>query len=378
MFLFSLVNLDSTVRTTPGYIQIAGIVLESDVKKYGPLVTFAGVDPVTRKPDPALWATPGAQMRSLDAGVPMALVGNPNPTLVHGWKLLFIADMLALHKLNPFVETPSAYCPCRECDWDTRLQHAYEPYHFLKPGTPRRWKSYTTDFVEAQLAHFRTLSKTDATAHMQNMGLNTLEHALSPDYFAHFRYVEGSPQEEMHNEDDGLLRAEQYQVLNVLFRKWKKFAKLTLDSFNSAMANWNWQSIIVPPLHPSVLEGAKGGVPSPGAHLRYTATQTVEFSHALEHLMAPFIPPGPPEPAWECWLLHMKYFDCKMARSFTDETIIELEDATIAHQVPFPAHPHPLSHTMPHSFDTTPPHLPLPTPLTHHAPCPTPSPPFAR
>ena len=155
---------------------------------------------------------------------------------------------------------------------------------------------------------------------MQNMGLNTLEHALSPDYFAHFRYVEGSPQEEMHNEDDGLLRAEQYQVLNVLFRKWKKFAKLTLDSFNSAMANWNWQSIIVPPLHPSVLEGVKGGVPSPGAHLRYTASQTVEFSHALEHLIAPFIPPAPPEPAWECWLLHMKYFDCKMARSFTDET----------------------------------------------------------
>ena len=50
VFLFSLVNLDSTVRTTPGYIQIAGIVLESDVKKFGPLLTFAGVNPTTIKP----------------------------------------------------------------------------------------------------------------------------------------------------------------------------------------------------------------------------------------------------------------------------------------------------------------------------------------
>ena len=323
------------MRTTPGYIQIAGIVLESDVKKFGPLVTFAGIDPVTRKPDPALWATPGAQLRAFNVGVPMNLPDNSNPTLTHAWMLLFIADMLALHKLNPFVETPSAYCPCRACDWDTRLPHAFAPCHFLKPDTPRRWKLYTTKFVEAQIAHFRTLSKTEAANEMQNMGLNTLEHALSPDYCPHFRHVEGSAQEEMHNEDDGLLRNEQYQTLNVLFRKWKQFGKLTLDSFNAAMSDWNWQSITVPPLHSSVLEGAKGGVPSPGAHLRYTAAQTVEFTHALEHLMTPFIPPGAAEPAWECWLLHVKYFTLKMARSFNDETIIELEDATIAHQEKF-------------------------------------------
>ena len=338
VFLFSLVNLDPTVRTTPGYIQIAGIVLESDVKKFGPLVTFAGIDPTTMKPDPALWATPGAQMRTLDAGVPMTLLGS-DPTPVHGWMLIFIGDMLALHKLNPFVETPSAYCPCRRCDWDTRLPEAYAPYHYLTPDTPRRWKLYTTEFVEAQIAHIRTLSKKDAAPRMQDMGLNTLEHALSPQYLPHFRYVEGCPQEEMHNEDDGLLRAENYQCLNVLFRKWKKFGKLTLDAFNARMADWNWQSTPVPPLHTSVLEGAKGGVPSPGAHLRNTASQTVEFSRALEHLLAPFIPPGPPEPALECWLLHAKYFEMKMARSFTEETIVELERATVAHQARAPPPP---------------------------------------
>lgn len=349
--MFSLVNLDSTVRTTPGYIQIAGIVLESDVKKFGPLVTFAGVDPTTMKPDPALWATPGAQMRALDAGVPMALASS-NPTPVHGWMLLFIGDMLALHKLNPFVETASAYCPCRACDWDTRLTEAYTPHHFLTPDTPRRWKLYTTEFVEAQIAHFRTLSKKDAATCMQDMGLNTLEHALASQYFTHFRFVEGCAQEEMHNEDDGLLRAENYQVLNVLFRKWKSFGKLTLDSFNARMADWNWQSTTVPPLHASVLEGAKGGVPSPGAHLRYTASQTVEFSLALEHLLAPFVPPGPPEPAFECWLLHVRYFEMKMARSFTEETIIELERATVAHQARAPA-------TLPCSASQSPPPTPL-------------------
>ena len=70
--------------------------------------------------------------------------------------------------------------------------------------------------------------------------------------------------------------------------------------------------MIVAPLHSYILEGAKGGVSSPGAHTRYSASQTVEFSRALEHIMTPFIPPEheqAPEPAWETWKLHIAYYE---------------------------------------------------------------------
>lgn len=363
VFLFSLVNLDASVRTTPGYIQVAGIVLESDVKKFGPLVCFAGVDPQTRQPNPKLWATPSAQLRALHEGVQMNLPMNSNPTPVHAWMVLFIADMLAMHKLNPFVESPSAYCPCRECNWDTRCHQAYKPVGFLREGDSCRWQLYDTDSLEPVLADLRGPGAQNAKKdRMQDMGLNAVDHALSPDYNPHFRFVEMCPQvslahaphcvgaravpvqrfrplilsplsvccqEEMHGEDDGLLRGEGYQVIYIANRKWKLF---TLDNFNARLADWNWQGTIVQPLHPSVCEGTKGGKPSPGAHLRYSASQTVAFALALEHIMAPLVE-DTQEPAWLSWLAHAHYFRLKMARAFTDASILELEDAVIAHQV---------------------------------------------
>lgn len=141
----------------------------------------------------------------------------------------------------------------------------------------------------------------------------------------------------MHGEDDGLLRAEAYQMLNILFRKWKEHG-FTLDRFNAAMLDWNWGGTVVPPLHHSVLEGAKGGVPSVGAHLRYTASQMVRFARALQFIMAPFIH-DPKEPAWISWKLHLEYFEQKMARQFDDESILRLEAAIVAHQKAFNAVP---------------------------------------
>ena len=69
----------------------------------------------------------------------------------------------------------------------------------------------------------------------------------------------------MHNEDDGLLRAEAYQFLYLLFRKYGG-SKL-FDFVNAAIASWNWSGQIVQALHHSVMEGAKGGAPSHGTPL---------------------------------------------------------------------------------------------------------------
>lgn len=69
-----------------------------------------------------------------------------------------------------------------------------------------------------------------------------------------------------------------------------------------------------------------------GTHLRYTASQTVAFCRALPHLMARYVVDAE-EPAWKSMLAHVHYFELKMARQFTDESILELEAATVAHQV---------------------------------------------
>ena len=80
VFLYSIVNLDATVRTSPPYIQLAGIALESDVKRFGPTKVFSGIDPDKHEPDPQLWATPGAQLRELDKGVPMYILAEDGST----------------------------------------------------------------------------------------------------------------------------------------------------------------------------------------------------------------------------------------------------------------------------------------------------------
>jgi hypothetical protein len=86
----------------------------------------------------------------------------------------------------------------------------------------------------------------------------------------------------MHAEDDGILRTEAYQMLYVTLRKWKSRG-FTFEALVNALNDWDWQGKNIPALHSSVLEGARGGVPSPGAFLRYTASQMVTVARALEH-----------------------------------------------------------------------------------------------
>jgi hypothetical protein len=162
-------------------------------------------------------------------------------------------------------------------------------------------------------------------------------------------------QGEMHNEDDGLLRAEGYQFVYIACRKWG--GRSLLAKLNGRIAAWNWSGRVIPPLHSSVMEGATGGKPSQGAHLRYTASQTVAFMRALPHLMAPLVEDAT-EPAWLSLKAHMHYFELKMARQFTDESIMQLEAATVDHQVSLPLQSN-------HTIFAYPPPLPLQPACAH-------------
>ena len=74
------------------------------------------------------------------------------PTPVHMHALVCVADMLAAHKLGPWMESPSAYLPCREYDFDTRLPQAYKPVHFVRDGAACRWKLRELAMLEKDLA----------------------------------------------------------------------------------------------------------------------------------------------------------------------------------------------------------------------------------
>ena len=98
-------------------------------------------------------------------------------------------------------------------------------------------------------------------------------------------------------------------------------------------------------MHASVLEGAVGGVPSPGVHFRYTASQMRAFTLASRSIMEPFIhdanepvwvswvrsalappccasprtylaPPSPPPLPSPSQVAHVKYYEMKLAREF--------------------------------------------------------------
>ena len=315
VFLYSIVNLDATVRTSPPYIQLAGIALESDVKRYGPAKVFSGIDPETHQPDPNLWATPGAQLRLLNTGVPMDILAEDgtrpeSPTPVHAHALLLIADMLAAHKLGPWIESPSAYCPCRQCDFDTRLPSAYSPVRFVQDGASCRWKLRNLEEVEKRLAELSLMGSTARQEGMQSAGFNSLLHALDRRWIPYFNVARGCLQDDMHLDDDGIFRNLAYQVWNQLFRKYK-LQGFTLDAWNQGMAVFNWgQGRTVPPLHASVLEGAKGGTPSPGTHLRYTASQMNAFILSSRAIAAPFlakIPGLADDPLWKCWVRAMTH-----------------------------------------------------------------------
>lgn len=333
VFLYSIVNLDATVRTSPPYIQLAGIALESDVKRYGPAKVFSGVDPISGQPDPELWATPGAQLRLMDHGVPMDLLaedgtqpcgedGKPVPTIVHAWALLLVADMLAAHKLGPWGEGSAAYVPCRQCNFDTRQVRAYAPVQFVGDGDSCRWKLHTLSEVERRLEELRSpLLSAEARKHgMQSFGVNTLHHALDRRWIPFFDVARGMLQDDMHMDDDGIFRNLAYQTWNQLFRLWKHQG-FTLDAWNQAMDRFNWgDGPIVPPMHQSVLEGVTGGKPTPGAHLRYTASQMRAFILS-SRLIAPSLIVDLDEPVWKCWVR----YSCTMAR-LCDATLTQCQN----------------------------------------------------
>lgn len=152
------------------------------------------------------------------------------------------------------------------------------------------------------------------------------------------------PIEGMHLEGDGVLTAEGYQMLYMLIKKRGYFS---LERANARIKNapkslWR-DGVCIRPIHPSVLKGQKGGRPSSDQRMRYTAAEMHKFAHASVSLFDDMIPND--EPVWQCWKVHVAYFELMLQPSFTFEDIILLDKLIFDHQTLY-SQVYPCAHPM--------------------------------
>jgi hypothetical protein len=110
------------------------------------------------------------------------------------------------------------------------------------------------------------------------MGLNKLWYAFDSDSIPEVNECTMAPYDTMHVEFDGLVRQEMAYMLYILVTKKKYF---TLAQLNAAIKTFAWpKGHRMPAIDPKVVEGAKGRVPRPDAHLFSSASQTMHFAFA--------------------------------------------------------------------------------------------------
>ena len=142
----SVLNLDADVRNRMEYTLIVSLVLNSDVKRYGPVKVFGGAEidetkSVYEKLDHAP-SSLGAQMRAFDKGVELSVPsssGGYEQCYFHGWMIVFCADFPAAGKLLPTAQSTGAAKPCRGCDWLRTSQQAFKPTSLLS-DRKCKWK----------------------------------------------------------------------------------------------------------------------------------------------------------------------------------------------------------------------------------------------
>jgi hypothetical protein len=189
------------------------------------------------------------------------------------------------------------------------------------------------------------------------MGINKLWCAFDSDSIPEVDESTMVPYDTMHVELDGLVRMEMAYLLYMLISKKKYF---TLVQLNAAIKAFEWpKGQRMPAVDPKVVEGAKGRVPRPDAHLFSSASQTMYF--ALARYALPPLARVPPvasqvltlcpnseqiigallseaakrEPCWLCWITHTRYLSILTQHVISREELNNLATLIEEHQSAF-------------------------------------------
>ena len=338
-FYVSCINFDPATRSRLENTFLVCLANVAMVKKYGMLAVLAGamadgsVLPVGSSLDTSL----GGQMRALDAGVVLQFpangwFGGAYERTVYGWTILMSADYPAAAKMLCTAQSTSSKKPCRLCDWEKDSAHAYAPSTFVsRPRAPARWKLRTFESTEAIINEAKLEpTKGKAFEAMRVEGIYRAIYAFHPNYFPHLKDpFKSSPQDGMHGLfSSGIANSGLAETLYVHSTVLKDF---TVDELNDRIEDFDWPpGSKPPPVHPAVLIGARGGIPLPGANVRYTGSQTMHFVLHSRALLEPLVR-HVDSPAWLAWLAMVDVVQRYVADSFTHKTIMALDAAIAKH-----------------------------------------------
>ena len=165
--------------------------------------------------------------------------------------------------------------------------------------------------------------------------------ALQPSLVPHFDFTTMAMNDGMHGEGDGVLREEEYQMIYMITRvyQWADFNRI-----NALKRGYPWRPGEEPPdLHGSIQQGATGNVPTKGACVRFSASQTLRWAKNSPAFLKPIIQ-DPEAPFWKCWLKHVEYLNVMLQFSFGESDPDRLDILIYEHQAhhihdPTPTHP---------------------------------------
>jgi len=255
---------------------------------------------------------------------------------------------LASQSVGVMAESTKAHKYCRTgCTYDSKSPAAGRPFSFAnspcpcsssskaaRPSPAFRQQSWAEVKVTLDRCKAATSDK-ERKRIMKEHGIVKLYCAL--EYIRHCDPTTATPVDILHLFPDGLLRSEGAWLMYILIKMG-----LDLDTVNEAVRSYrHWPpDVRIPPLHPSLKKGRKGGKPKSAAVLRMTGSQCMHFALHSPALLTPLLTNEMcAHPAWRSWLTLVKLFGMCVKHSIAVDEIKTIDELQQQHSAAFDAVP---------------------------------------
>ena len=345
LFYWALINLPPGERMNLCNIHLATIVLDADMKYYGPEQIVSGPP---NEPNYPQGSSIGASLRALNEGITLhePRGGQFVDVLTRGWLVVVSADFPAAALLTGTMVGVSANMFCRQCCVDRRKKGFDDPCSFRNP-TAETPSTRTLEQRQADMAK----CKNDAKA-MASAGWTSWENAFER-VGPHFDFMQQVPYDLMHVEAEGLLKGECacFIFYCVRVKEW-----FTLDDLNRALDGYKFPGggKQIPYFMDAITKGKSAAeqeekrakkqkrdaeelidgpqyIPASGAHVHMTAGQMLTFA---AHSPQIFLDLGvdQDDPAFAAWRTHLTYLNIVMQTSVTADDIKVVDALIQTHQ----------------------------------------------
>jgi hypothetical protein len=284
------------------------IVEERTLKALDPVRVLAGADPVTGCILEGVDPTFGSEMRQLAKGVDIG-----GGRILKAYVVMAMFDYPARGLCSPFAKATSADEFCHHCRYNrcapskSLLTALFTNADRAADKLPSLRK--VTHLTKICSKARRIRSATKRAKYLKSQGMRASSFAFDSQYFPGFDMIDGSPNDGMHLEGDGILKPEAAGMLALHIKK--KY--YTLPEVNMGLACCDKDTWEVPP--PVQAQDLKcltqAGDVKLKAGLRYSASEMIHFAFhsidVIQPLLARHGEPALQDPAWRAWCKHVEY-----------------------------------------------------------------------